>query len=517
MFLLEDELLQDLKKRRKQITEMGGISAVERQHHQGKMTARERIQFLLDENSFIETGEFVERRCSDFSVSQKTVPADAVVTGYGQVAGRPAAVFAQDFTSHGGTMGEMGAEKICGILDRALRVGMPVIGILDSGGARIQEGADALAGFGKIFYRNVQCSGRIPQISIIAGPCAGGATYSPALTDFIIMVEHTGKMFVTGPAVVAALTGEKVNEEELGSARVHAAVSGVAHFLVKDDKEAIATAKKLLSYLPSSAGELPVPLPYRPDNELRAKLNELFPKCQKRQYDIHDVITEIADPGSFMEMQELFAQNIVVGFARMGGKNIGIVANQPGVLKGYLDIDASDKAARFVEVCDSFHLPLLTLVDVPGFYPGVRQEHAGVIRHGAKMLHAYAAARTLKITVIIGEAYGGGYLAMGCRHIGADIVFAWPGARIAVMQAAGAVDVLYKKELKKLSGTEAAKYRKEMTDFYKERFDSPYPAASRGYVDAVIEPAETRKCILSALDVLQMKQKKGFEHRNMPL
>lgn len=512
-----DDSLQNLKNQRNKLREMGGDAAVKKQHKQGKLTARERISALVDENSFFEFGQFVQHRCSSFGLDQVTIPSDAVVTGTGRIDDRPVYLFAQDFTSHGGTMGEMGAKKICDMLDKALQSGVPVIGIMDSGGARIQEGVDALSGYGNIFYRNVQCSGKIPQISIMAGPCAGGATYSPALTDFIIMVEHTSKMFVTGPAVVASISGEKVSAEELGSAQIHACTSGVAHFLAKDDQDAITTAKKLLSYLPSSSTEQPPVRHYQIGDESRDILNTLYSKVCARQYDIHDVISQIVDPDSFMEVHALFAQNVVVGFARMAGQSVGIVANQPNSLDGYLDIDASDKAARFVQFCDAFNVPLITLVDVPGFYPGTQQEHAGVIRHGAKMLHTYAAAKVPKITITLGKAYGGGYLAMCCKHLGADVVFAWPSAQVAVMGAEGAVDVLFRKELSVLPKQEAVTRSAQLIKEYRNKFDSPFLAASRGYIDAVVLPSETRTSILAALNALSGKKRNSETHRNMPL
>ena len=509
-------LLEELEARRKDILSTETEEGADRQHRLGKKTARERLDMFLDADSFQEFGQFVQHRCTHFDQADKRIPSDAVVTGCGRVDGRPVFVFAQNFTAHGGTMGEMGAKKICEVLKRAESVGAPVVSFLDSGGARIQEGVDALSGYGSIFFQNVKCSGKVPQISIVAGPCAGGATYSPALTDFIIMVDGTSQMFVTGPAVVKSISGENVTAEELGGARIHAATSGVVHFLVQSEQEAVETAKQLLSYLPSNAEEVPPVIFPKPEKRDCQALDALIPKVIERSYDVMTVINEIVDPGSFLEVQALFAPNVVVGFARMDGRSVGIVANQPKHLEGFLDMDAADKAARFIQFCDCFHLPLLTLTDVPGFYPGTTQEHAGVIRHGAKMLYAYADAQVPKITVIMGKAYGGGYLAMCCKQLGADAVYAWPTGQIAVMSAESAVEVTFRKERARLPAQTAAEKQRDLLACYKELFDSPYPAAARGYVDEVIRPSETRERILSSLCILETKTQSGNRHRNMP-
>lgn len=510
-------LIEELEARRKEYLSAEEKKSADRQHRLGKNTARERLNMLLDADSFQEFGQLVQHRCTNFGQEKKRILADAVVTGWGQVDGRPVFVFSQDFTAHGGTMGEMGAKKICEILKRAETAGAPVIGFLDSGGARIQEGVDALSGYGSIFFQTVRCSGKIPQISIVAGPCAGGATYSPELTDFIIMVDGTSQMFVTGPAVVKSISGESVTAEELGGARVHATTSGVAHFLVQSEQQAVETAKRLLSYLPSNADAVPPAVSRCVNKKPCPALDDLTPMVLARSYDILTVIDEIADPGSFLEVQALFAPNVVVGFARIGGRSVGIVANQPKHMEGFLDMDAADKAARFIQFCDCFHLPLVTLVDVPGFRPGTEQEHAGIIRHGAKMLHAYAASQVPKITIVLGKAYGGGYLAMCCKQLGADAVYAWPTGQIAVMSAESAVDVVFRKELALLSDPTAAKRRDELLVHYKDMFDSPYLAAARGYVDEVIRPSETRERILSSLCMLEGKAQNGDRHRNMPL
>ncbi|HHU22482.1 MAG TPA: acyl-CoA carboxylase subunit beta [Clostridiales bacterium] len=507
--------IKDLSVKTEKILAHGGEKAVKKQHALGKLTARRRIARLLDEDSFVETDRFVTHRCAEFGMAEKEIVADGAVCGYGKIDGRTVFVFAQDFTSQGGTMSEMNAKKICKIMDMAKSVGAPVIGLNDSGGARIQEGVDSLSGYGQIFYRNSLCSGIIPQISVIMGPCAGGASYSPALTDFVIMVDRISQMFITGPAVVESTTGEVISAEELGGAYTHASTSGVAHLVAESEDEALEFARKILSYLPSSADELPPVRDYAPGDELREALDEIIPDNDRFPYDMKDVIEQIVDEGSFFELQPLFADNIITGFARVAGRSVGIIANQPYSLGGCLDINASDKAARFIQMCDSFNVPLLNLVDVPGFLPGVDQEHAGIIRHGAKMLYTYSVAEVPKITVILRKAYGGSYLAMCSKDLGADCVLAWPTAAIAVMGAEGATSIIFRKEIEAAEDKQAK--REEMIELYGSRFANPYIAASRGYVDMVIKPSETRKQIISALEVLETKERQGRVRGNMPL
>lgn len=493
----------------------GSASGNLRQHEQGKQTARERLEQLLDPGSFTELDQFAAHRCTAFGMSDKTIPGDGVVTGYGRVDGRTVFVYAQDFTASGGSLGETHAAKICKVMDLALRAGAPVVGLCDSGGARIQEGVDALGGFGEIFRRNVLCSGRIPQISVILGPCAGGAVYSPALTDFILMADKTSQMFITGPAVVEATTGESVTAEALGGAYTHAALSGVAHLALPTEQEALGTVRRLLGYLPAAAGQRPPSLDYAPAQELRPALDALIPDRPSRPYDIHHVLDQLLDPDSFLELQPWFADNVVVGFGRMGGRSVGIVADQPLALGGVLDADASDKAARFIQFCDAFGIPLITLVDVPGFLPGPRQEHAGIIRHGAKLLYVYAAAQVPKLTLVLRKAYGGAYIAMCSKHLGADLVLAWPTAEIAVMGADGAASIIFKKEIAAAQDPDAA--RAERAGEYARRFASPYAAAQRGFVDLVIPPAESRLRLLDALEVLADKPRTLLPRGNMPL
>lgn len=509
------ERIRELTEKTAKIAACGGEKAVAKQHAIGKLTARERIEHLLDEGSFSEVDRFVTHRCTDFGMGEKEIPADGVVTGYGKIDGRTAFVFAQDFTSQGGSMGEMNAKKICKIMDTAKSVGAPVIGLNDSGGARIQEGVDSLSGYGQIFYRNSLCSGQIPQISLIMGPCAGGASYSPALTDIVIMVEGKSQMFITGPAVVESITGEVISAEELGGAYTHSATSGVAHLMAETEDEALELAQKILSYLPSSAEELPPALPYSPGDEIRGDLDEIIPDHDRFPYDMKEVIEQLVDGDSFLELQPLFADNVITGFGRVAGRSVGIIANQPYSLGGCLDLNASDKAARFIQLCDAFNVPLLNLVDVPGFMPGVDQEHAGIIRHGAKMLYTYSVAEVPKITVILRKAYGGSYLAMCSKDLGADCVLAWPTASIAVMGAEGAANVIFRREIAEAEDSEAK--RAEMIDLYGTKFATPYIAAGRGYVDMVIKPSETRSRIISALEVLENKTREGRPRGNMPL
>ena len=493
----------------------GGEKAVAKQRALSKMTARERIDALLDPETFHEIDRFTAHRCSDFGMDKKEVAADGVVTGYGRIDDRLVYVFSQDFTSVGGSMGEMTAKKICKIMDMAAKTGAPVIGLNDSGGARIQEGVDSLSGYGGIFYRNSIYSGKIPQISVIMGPCAGGAVYSPALMDLIVMVNGGSRMFITGPSVVESVTGESVSEEELGGAFVQSSKSGVAHLMADSEQDALLYARSFLSYLPSGAGsELPE-YDYILGDEMRPALDEIIPDNDRKPYNVKDVITELVDTDSFFELQPIFAKNIVTGFARIAGRSIGIIANQPASLGGCLDIDASDKAARFIQMCDAFGVPLLNLVDVPGFLPGVGQEHGGIIRHGAKLLYAYSVAEVPKITVILRKAYGGSYLAMCSRDLGADVVLAWPTAQIAVMGAEGAANIIFRKEIEGAQKPEQK--RRDMIDLYSDKFSTPYIAAARGYVDMVIAPHETRAQIIDAVDLLKNKMRETRIRGNMPL
>ncbi|HOX48027.1 MAG TPA: carboxyl transferase domain-containing protein [Spirochaetales bacterium] len=513
-----DDKIKELAERRRKIEEGGGPKRVAAQHEKGKMTARERILSLLDSGSFTEIDAFVEHRCTDLGMAEVEAPGEGVVTGYGTVDGRLVYVFAQDFTVIGGSLGAMHAAKICKAMDMAVKVGAPVIGINDSGGARIQEGVDALCGYGDIFFRNVKASGVVPQISVIMGPCAGGAVYSPALTDFVFMTEKTSNMFITGPQVIKAVTGEDVTAEALGGAHVHAATSGVAHFAYPDEAQTIAGIKKLLSFLPSNNIEDAPLAPCADDvSRIDEALEEIIPESPNKPYDVRDVIARIFDSGDYLEVQPIYAQNIVTCFARLGGRSVGIIANQPKSMAGVLDINASDKAAHFIRFCDSFNIPLVTLVDTGGYLPGVGQEHGGVIRHGAKILYAYSEATVPKITVILRKAYGGAYIAMCSRHLGADQVFAWPTAEIAVMGPDGAANIIFKKEIDESSDPAAT--RKEKIAEYKKNFANPYKAAVRGYVDDVIDPEETRPRLARALSMLLGKRESGpaRKHGNIPV
>ncbi len=510
--------LNELQYRRSVIEKAGGNAKIKKQHDSNKLTARERINALLDEGSFIEIDAFVTHRCSDFGMDCVEAPAEGVITGYGTVDGRLTYVYAQDFTVIGGSLGEMHAKKICKVMDMAAKMGAPIIGMNDSGGARIQEGIDALSGFGEIFYRNTRNSGVIPQISVIMGPCAGGAVYSPAITDFVFMVDNTSQMFITGPQVIKAVTGEDVSANDLGGSGVHSEKSGVAHFTYSSDEECIAQIRRLLSFLPSNNLESPVEVePTDEINRLSQTLSTIVPDDTNKAYDVKEVIAQIADNGDFMEVQSGFAQNIVVGFARMNGKTVGIVANQPKIKAGALDIDSSDKAARFIRFCDSFNIPLVTLTDVPGYFPGVEQEQGGIIRHGAKLLYAYCEATVPKVNVILRKAYGGAYIAMSSKHVGADIVMAWPTAEIAVMGPEGAANIIFKNDIRDSSDPIAT--RAEKIQEYKNRFASPYVAASRGYVDDVIEPDSTRPRIIAALEMLASKRDAipAKKHGNFPV
>lgn len=510
--------LESLQQRSATAEEGGGKDRIAKQRAAGKMTARERIEFFLDEGTFEEFDKFVVHRSRDFGLDEQLYPGDGVVTGHGQVDGRPVFVFAQDFTVFGGSLSETHAEKICKVMDLAMKVGAPVVGLNDSGGARIQEGVVSLGGYADIFLRNTLASGVVPQISCIMGPCAGGAVYSPAITDFNIMVKDTSYMFITGPDVIKTVTHEDVTKDELGGAMTHNEKSGVAHFAADDDAHALRITRELLSFIPSNNLDLP---PFRatddPATRTDANLNTMVPESSNQPYDIRDIIHSVVDDNYFFEIQEFFAPNIVVGFARLGGRSVGIVANQPAFLAGVLDIDASVKAARFVRFCDCFNIPLITFEDVPGFLPGVNQEHFGIIRHGAKLLYAFAEATVPKITVITRKAYGGAYCVMASKHIRTDINFAYPTAEIAVMGAEGAVGILYRKELATAEDSEAI--RTEKVGEFTEKFANPFVAAERGFIDEVIEPALTRPKLIRALELLGNKRDTNppRKHGNIPL
>ena len=496
----------------------GGEERVERQHREGKLTARERIEFLLDDGSFEEIDKLVQHRCRDFGMESQQPPGDGIVTGHGLIDGREVFVFAQDFTIFGGSLSETNALKICKLMDLAIKVGAPVIGLNDSGGARIQEGVASLAGYAEIFMRNTLASGVIPQISAIMGPCAGGAVYSPAITDFIAMVKNSSYMFITGPDVIRTVTHEEVTKEALGGAETHNQTSGVAHFATENDEDCLRVIRELLSFLPSNNLEDPPRRECRdPLDREEDLLNTVIPSESNRPYDMRRVIELVVDDADFFEVQEHFAKNIVIGFARLGGQPVGIVANQPAWLAGVLDIDASTKAARFVRFCDCFNIPIITFVDVPGFLPGINQEHLGIIRHGAKLLYAYAEATVPKITVVTRKAYGGAYCVMGSKQVRTDLNFAWPTAEIAVMGPEGAVGILYKRELSAAADLETA--RREKIDEYQEKFASPYIAAERGYIDEVIEPKTTRRKLIRGLRLLDNKRDTNppRKHGNLPL
>ncbi len=510
--------LEQLRERSRRAEEGGGAARVERQHAAGKLTARERVEFLLDEGTFEEFDKFVQHRASDFGLAEQKYPGDGVVTGHGLVEGRRVFVFAQDFTVFGGSLSETHAEKICKVMDLAMKVGATVVGLNDSGGARIQEGVLSLGGYADIFLRNTLASGVIPQISCIMGPCAGGAVYSPAITDFNIMVRDTSYMFITGPDVIRSVTHEEVTKEELGGADAHNRTSGVAHFAADDDRHALQLTRELLSFIPSNnMEEAPRVSTDDPSDRTDEKLNSIIPEESNRPYDIRDVVHSVIDDGYFFEVHAAYAPNIVVGFARLAGRSVGVVANQPAFLAGVLDIDASVKAARFVRFCDCFNIPLVTFEDVPGFLPGVQQEHGGIIRHGAKLLYAFAEATVPKVTVITRKAYGGAYCVMASKHIRTDINFAYPTAEIAVMGAEGAVGVLYKREIDQSDDKESAR-RARVTEF-EEKFANPYVAAERGFIDEIIEPAQTRPKLIRALALLENKRDTNppRKHGNIPL
>jgi propionyl-CoA carboxylase beta chain len=510
--------LAELRERVRRAEEGGGPERRERQHAEGKLTARERVELLLDPGSFEELDKLVEHRCLDFGMADQKVPGDGVISGYGRIEGRPVFVFAQDFTVFGGSLSETNAKKICKVMDLALKTGAPVVGLNDSGGARIQEGVASLGGYADIFLRNTLASGVIPQISAILGPCAGGAVYSPAITDFNVMVKDTSYMFVTGPDVIKTVTHEEVSKEDLGGAMTHNARSGVAHFAVDDDRACLGLIRELLSYLPSNNLE-PAPAHATEDPSEREDpaLDTLIPPEANKPYDIKKLITAVTDEGRFLEVHAHFAQNIVVGFGRFGGRSVGIVANQPAVLAGCLDIDASVKGARFVRFCDAFNIPLVTFEDVPGFLPGTAQEFGGIIRHGAKLLFAFAEATVPKITVVTRKAYGGAYCVMASKHIRTDLNLAYPTAEIAVMGPEGAVNVLYRRELGKASDPEALRAQKVQE--FREKFANPYAAADRGFIDEVIEPRQTRLKIITGLEMAKTKrdQNPPKKHGNIPL
>jgi propionyl-CoA carboxylase beta chain len=512
------ERLEELDRRRSEAAAGGGEEAIAKQHERGKLTARERVDLLLDEGSFTETDAFAVHRATGFGMDDNRILGDGVVTGYGTVDGRRVCVFSQDFTAFGGSLGEVFAAKVVKIMELAERMGVPMIGLNDSGGARIQEGVVSLGGYGDIFQRNVRASGVIPQISAIMGPCAGGAVYSPAITDFVFMVEDTSHMFITGPNVIKTVTGEDVSMEELGGAMTHARTSGVAHFAAPDEEACLEDIKYLLSFLPANNLELPPQVPGDDDPErLVDELDDFVPDSSNSPYDMREVVRHLVDDAEFLEVHEHYAPNLVVGFARLDGRPVGIVGNQPQHLAGVLDIDSSEKGARFVRFCDAFNLPVITFVDVPGFMPGTDQEYGGIIRHGAKLLYAYAEANVPKLTVITRKAYGGAYDVMGSKHLGADLNLAWPTAEIAVMGARGAVSILHRRELADAEDPDAL--HAEFEERYARDLANPWRAAERGYVDAVIRPSETRRELTRALRFTATKreQRPARKHGNIPL
>ena len=511
-------LLDDLHRRQAQAEQGGGPQRIAQQHKRGKLTARERLDLLLDEGSFTELDRFVVHRATDFGLADEKYPGDGVVTGYGRIDGRLVYVFSQDFTVFGGSLSETFAEKICKVMDLAMKTGAPVIGLNDSGGARIQEGVESLGGYADIFLRNTLASGVIPQISAILGPCAGGAVYSPAITDFIFMVRGVSYMFVTGPSVVKTVTHEEVSFDQLGGADTHASTSGVAHFAHDSEPQSIAAIRELLSFVPSNNLEDPPLRPTEdPEDRRDESLLDVIPQSATKPYDMHDVIRPVVDDGVFLEVHKEYAGNIITGFARLGGRSVGLIANQPAVLAGVLDINSSLKAARFIRFCDAFNLPLVTLVDVPGFLPGVAQEHGGIIKHGAKLLYAYCEATVPKLTVITRKAYGGAYDVMSSKHIRGDLNLAWPTAEIAVMGPKGAVEILFKKEIEQAKDKEAATAR--LIEDYTAKFAHPYRAAERGFVDDVIDPRDTRWRLIDGLRTLSTKRDKNpaKKHGNLPL
>ncbi len=507
-----------LQKKKEKICLGGGPERIEKQHSSGKMTARERLLHLFDQGTFIEIDAFVKNRCTSFGMDKLDFEGESVVTGYGQIAGRVVYAFSQDFTITGGALGEMHARKVVKAMDSAVKVGAPIVGLNDSGGARIQEAVDALSGYGDIFYRNSIYSGVIPQISAIMGPCAGGAVYSPALTDFIFMVDKTSQMFITGPQVIKTVTGEIVSAEDLGGAMTHNSVSGNVHFIADSELQCLEGIRRLLQFLPSNSMEKAPIQPTTNDlNRTIDELNTLIPDSPNKPYDILDVITPIVDNGDFMQYQPYFATNLITGLARINGQSVGIIANQPKVMAGCLDMNAGDKAARFIRTCDAFNIPLLTFVDVPGFLPGTNQEFGGIIRHGAKILYAYSEATVPKVTVITRKAYGGAYVAMCSKSLGADMVFAWPTAEVAVMGSEGAVNIIFKNDIAAAEDKEGTKQK--ILEDYAAEFATPYKAAERGFVDDVIEPHTTRQRIIDAYNMLAGKREKrpAKKHGNIPL
>lgn len=509
--------INELYDHRREIELGGGDERIERQHERGKLTARERIDLLVDPGTFVELNPFLEHRCNDFGLDKVKGPGDGVVTGYGKVNGRPIYLFSQDFTVFGGALGEMHAKKIANVMDLAAKNGAPFVGLNDSGGARIQEGVVSLDGYGHIFYRNSIYSGVIPQISVIMGPCAGGAVYSPAITDFVFMVEKTSQMFITGPKVIETVTGEKISAEDLGGAKVHNMINGNAHFRGPSEQEVLEQVRKLLSYLPQNNEEKPPRLEADEEDDYRPDLTDVIPFDAIRPYDVRVVVEQVVDKDSFMEIHKDFAKNVVVGLARVKGEVVGLVCNQPKFMAGGLDIDSSDKASRFIRFCDSFNIPIITFEDVTGFFPGVKQEHGGIIRHGAKILYAYSEATVPKLTVILRKAYGGAYVALNSKSIGADLVFAWPNAEIAVMGPEGAANIIFAREIANSDDPEAVRAQK--IEEYREKFANPYVAASHGMVDDVIDPRETRIKIIQSLEMLRNKKESRpkKKHGNIPL
>lgn len=511
------EKITELYDKRREVEMGGGDDKIIKQHEKGKLTARERIELLVDEGTFVELNPFISHRCTDFGLDEMQGPGDGVVTGYGKVNGRDIFLFSQDFTVFGGALGEMHAKKISNVMDLAAKNGAPFVGLNDSGGARIQEGVGSLDGYGQIFYRNSIYSGVIPQISVIMGPCAGGAVYSPAITDFVFMVEKTSQMFITGPKVIETVTGEKISSEDLGGARVHNSISGNAHFKEATEEEVLQEVRKLLSYLPQNYNEKPNLVEFNEKDDYRPELAEIVPIEATRPYDVRKVIEQVVDQDSFMEVQKDFARNIVIGLARIKGEVIGLICNQPKFLAGGLDIDSADKSARFIRFCDSFNIPLITFEDVTGFFPGIKQEHGGIIRHGAKMLYAYSEATVPKLTVILRKAFGGAYVALNSKSIGADIVYAWPNSEVAVMGPEGAANIIFAREIANSDNPEETRQRK--IEEYREKFANPYVAASKGMVDDVIDPRETRIKIIQALEMLRNKKdsRPAKKHGNIPL
>lgn len=512
------ERINELFIRKEKVEQGGGVEKVTKQHESGKLTARERLDKLFDDGSFVEIDAFVETRAIDFDMQKKKVPGDGVVTGYGNIDGRPVFVSSQDFTVIGGSLGEAHAKKITKVMDMAMKMGAPFISINDSGGARIEEGIDALSGYGDIFYRNTLASGVIPQISVIMGPCAGGAVYSPAITDFVFMVEKTSYMFITGPQVIKSVTGEDVTFETLGGAEVHNSQSGVAHFKSSSEEECLNDIRRLISFLPDNNLTDPQVLDTGDDlNRIDVSLADIISDNSNKPYDIMDIINTVVDNGDFFEVQKHFAKNIVVGFGRINGKTVGIVANQPNVMAGVLDVNSADKGARFIRFCDSFNIPIVSFTDTAGYLPGTGQEYSGVIRHGAKLLYAFSEATVPKVNVIVRKAYGGAYIAMNSKHLGADIVFAWPTAEIAVMGPEGAANIIFRKEI--AAAEDAISARGQKIEEYKNKFSNPYVAAARGYVDDVIDPATTRARLINALEMLAGKRENrpAKKHGNIPL